>query len=78
MHKTLVAGNVHNADAKTVKVEIRKPKVDRDPAFLLFRQTVGIHSRQAADQTRFAVVDVTGRAEDQMSSFRVGLWHGDL
>ena len=51
---------------------MREAEIDRDAAALLLRQTVGVDSRQGSDQRRLAVVDVTGRAYDNVSHWVYG------
>src|SRR5260370_13822095 len=43
---------------------IGEAEIDREPAPLLFRQSVGINSSQRADQRRLAMIDMAGRRQD--------------
>ena len=63
----LVAGDVDQGQAVGAQVERGEAQVDRDPALLLGRQTVGVDAGQGADQGRLAVVDVPGRSQHQVA-----------
>ena len=67
LHEALVARHVNEPDAHVAEVEFRKPEVNRDAATLLLRQTVGVHARQRAHQSRLPVVNVSRRADDYRS-----------
>ena len=63
--KSLVPGHVDDADRLAARQ--RQPgeaEVDRHPARLLLGQPVGIDARQRSDESRLAVVDVAGGADD--------------
>ena len=65
-HEPLVPGHVDEREPPSVgKVERCVAEVDRDPARLLFRQTVGVLTSERADEPRLAVVDVAGGADRQ-------------
>ncbi len=64
-HEALVAGNVHEGEPDALPLRMCEPEIDRDPAPLLFRQTVRVDSRQGLDQGGLAVVDVAGRAHEE-------------
>ena len=65
--KTLVAGDVDHARASAVgKREVGEAQVDRNPAFLLFLEAVGVLAGERPDQRRFAVIDMARRADDGM------------
>ena len=59
-------GNVDQREAAPVgQLERRVAEVDRDPARLLLRETVGVLAGERADEPRLAVVDVPGGADGQ-------------
>ena len=68
-HKTLVAGDVDETQAKPAaigggKFEVGKSDVDGDAAPLFFFEAVGINAGQGFHQRRFAVIDMSGGADD--------------
>ena len=48
-----------------VEFEGGEPQFDRDSPFLLLGEAVGVGSREGADESCLAVVDVTGRTEHE-------------
>ena len=65
-HEALVSGNVDNGELGSIRqLERRVAEVDRDAAFLLLWEPVGVLARQRLDERRLAVVDVPGGAEGQ-------------
>jgi hypothetical protein len=63
--EALVPRHVDDADAAARgRDQRREAEVDRDAAFLLFLQAIGVDARQAADERGLAVVDVAGGADD--------------
>ena len=64
LDEALMPGHIDKADAHVAQIEIGKANVDGDAAPLLFRQTIGVDAGQRAHQRRLAVIDVTGRADD--------------
>jgi hypothetical protein len=69
VNEPLMAGNVDNSELDARKRQVGETEVDRDSAPLLFRQSVGVDPRQATDEARLAMVDVTGRTKNQMTRF---------
>ncbi len=67
LDEALVAGHVHDAQAVGGQVEDGEADVDGDAASFLLRQAVAVDARQRLDQRGLAVVDVAGRAEDQVA-----------
>ncbi len=67
LDETLVAGHVDDAEAERRQIEDGEADVDGDAARLLFRQTIAVDAGQGLDQRGLAVVDVAGRAEDQIA-----------
>src|SRR5262249_31215183 len=75
--ETLMAGDVDETEAQlgfisaaplhtigSVELQVREAKIDCDPAALFLFQTVGINAGQRFDQRGLAMIDVTGRADD--------------
>src|SRR5215213_8922852 len=63
--ETFVTGNVDEADAQIVQLEIGKAEIDSDAATFFFRKTIGIDAGQSAYESALAVIDVTGGADNQ-------------
>jgi len=60
----LVTRHIDDADSSdTIQLERREAEVDRDTTSFLFRQSICIDARESFDERRFAVVDMTGRAD---------------
>ena len=49
-----------------VKVEVGKAQLDRDPAFFLLHETVGVNAREGLDEKRLAVVHMARGADDDV------------
>jgi hypothetical protein len=65
-HEPLVTGDVHHPDARPpLQVERREAEIERDAAGFLFRQPIGVDAGERVYQCGLAVIDVTGRAEDE-------------
>ena len=73
LDEAFVAGHVHDAKPVLAQVQCREADIDGDAAGLLFRQAVAVNAGQRLDQRRLAVVDVPGRAQDQVTHAR-GPW----
>jgi hypothetical protein len=67
LYESFVAGNIYEPYANIVEIEFRKSQIDGDPPTLLFRQAVGVDSRQGANKRGLAVVDVPGGSDDYTS-----------
>src|SRR3954464_9941270 len=67
LDEPLVPGAVHDAQVVVAQVEPGEPDVDGDAAGLLLGQAVAVGPGQGLDERRLAVVDVAGRAEDQVA-----------
>ena len=65
-HKALVAGDVDKAHTHAIKLQESKAEINGDAAALFFFETVWIGSREGLDERGFAVVDVAGRADDDV------------
>ena len=66
--KFLVTGHVDDADIGAVRrLHVRETQFDRDAALLFFFQSVRVDAGQSLDQTGLAVIDVSGRADDNVS-----------
>ena len=63
--------DVDEADGRVPEVEVRETEVDRDPAQLLFLQSVRVDPGQRAHERALAVVDVSGGSRNYMV-------HGEL
>ena len=64
-HERFVARHIDDAElADALEDERRESEIDRDAAPLLFRQPVGVHAGERADERRLAVIDVAGGSED--------------
>ena len=66
-YESFMAGNVDETDCCVGgQRQVREADIDRDPAFLFFFQTVGVNSSKSLDERRFAVIDVSGGAYDNV------------
>jgi hypothetical protein len=63
--EAFVTGNVYETELEIVKLEIREPEIDRDPASLLFRKTIRISTCESAYESAFPVINMAGRADDE-------------
>src|SRR5260370_5061218 len=70
-HKTLMIGNLNDAQAqhlasycRRVELQMSKAQIDGDPAPRFFFQTVSVDPSQSFHQRGLAVIDVSGRADD--------------
>ena len=68
-HKALVAGHIDEAYANPAAIgggefEVSKPDIDRNATPLFFFETVGINAGQRFDERSLAVIDMSGRADD--------------
>ena len=63
-YKPLVPRHIDKADPLPAQMKLRKTQINRDPAFFLLGQTVGVGAGQGLDQRRFAVIDVPRGADD--------------
>ena len=64
LDEALVAGNVDKPDLIVVREPARESEVDGDTAALLFRQTIGVHAGERANQSGFPMINVAGGAEN--------------
>ena len=64
VQEPFVAGDVDEADLEVAALEVGEAEVDRDPARLLLGPAVAVDAGQRLDQRGLAVVDVSGRADD--------------
>ena len=72
-HEALVAGDVDDAEPATAgEIELGVAQLDRDAAFALLAQAVGVLAGQQRDQRGLAVVDVAGGAEGEDRAPRLG------
>ena len=72
VQKAFVPRHVHDARFRsTLENQVREPKVERHPAQLLFRPTIGIGPRESGDESRLSVIDMTRRADDTHHSAAV-------
>ena len=63
--EALVSGNIDDAGAGPVrKIQMRESQIDRDAPVFFFLQPVRVLSRQGFDETRLAVVDMSGSTDD--------------
>src|SRR5216684_3441770 len=63
--ETLVARDVYDPGSLAVgQIQIGKPQVDRDAAFLLLFQAVGFLAGQRLNERSLAVIDVAGCTDD--------------
>src|ERR1700720_4242361 len=61
-----VSGDIHEAKAHFAFFQECKTQIDGDASALFFFQTVRMRAGQSFDQRRFAVVDMTGGADDDV------------
>jgi len=59
-----VTGDIDETDSDLAQIEIGKSNIDRDAAALLFRQTISVDAGEGAHQRGLAVIDVSGRANN--------------
>jgi hypothetical protein len=64
-NETLVSRHVDEGDPDALPLRVRESEIDRDPATLLFRKTVGVDSGQRVDERGLPVVDVPRRADHE-------------
>src|SRR5829696_9290330 len=60
-----MAGNVNEAKAQIVEVEVGEAEVDGDAASFFFRKTIRIDAGQSTHQGALSVIDVTCGADNQ-------------
>ena len=63
-----VARNVDERHPYAIPLGVREAEIDRDPAPLLLGQPVGVDPGQRLHERRLAVVDVSGRADEESAS----------
>ena len=69
LDEALVAGHVDDPDREAARLlEEGEAELDGDAARLLLRQAVGVDAGEGLDQRGLAVVDVAGRADDDVST----------
>jgi hypothetical protein len=61
-----VPGDVDEAETDIPQIEEREPEVDGDAPALFFLEAVGVRPGQRLDQRGLAVVNVAGRADDDV------------
>ena len=62
-----MAGHIHDADLGAVgPVQMGKAQLNGDAPLFFFLQPVGVDAGEGLDQQGFAVVNVTGGADDHM------------
>ncbi len=66
LDKTLVAGNIDNAQPEGGQLQVSEANVNGDAAGFFFGQAVAVNAGQGLDQRGLAVVDVPGGAQDQV------------
>jgi hypothetical protein len=64
LDESLVPGDIDQPEAHIAERQVGETEIDRDPAFLLFFEAVGIYSGQRFDERGLAVIDVSGGADD--------------
>ena len=67
LDKALVARHIDDAQPKLPEVERGEANINRDAAGFLLRQAVAVDARQGFHQRGFAVVDVPGGAQNQVT-----------
>src|SRR5258708_40058556 len=67
----LMSGGMHEAKSHLTFFPESKTQIDGDASALFFFQTVRMRAGQSFDQGRFAVVDMTGSADDDVP-YRAG------
>ena len=69
MHEPLVARNIDEAEHVAVfERRVGIAQLDGYSARFLFLEPIGVHPRQGTHQRGFAVIDVTGSADDHRPS----------
>jgi hypothetical protein len=62
LDESFVSGNVDKSEMRISAREISESDVDRNPAFLLFLESIRIDAGKGLDQRGLSMVDVAGRA----------------
>ena len=72
VNESFMARNIDQREARAVVVEMRESQLDRDAAAFLLGQSIDGAAGQRVDERRFAVVDMSGQANDELgaSSYR--------
>ena len=66
--ESFVTRYVDKAGGLTVaQITVGKPELNRQTAFFLFGQTIGVHAGQCLDEQRLTVIDVSGGRDDHVS-----------
>ena len=63
-HKALVTRNIDETKVNAVFFEEGEPEIDGDAASLFFFEAIGVGASESFDERRLAVIDMTGRADD--------------
>jgi hypothetical protein len=64
--EALVTRNVHDTGSCPIrKIEVRKPKIDRDPSLFLFLEAIGVLPRESLDEARLSVIDMACSPDDE-------------
>src|SRR5437667_5400128 len=62
--ESFVARHIQKAESHSTFFQKRKAEIDRDPAALFFFESVRVRAGEGLDERRLAMIDVTGRADD--------------
>ena len=68
-NEAFVSGNVNHAELEITIRPVREAKIDRNASRLFFGKPIRVRIRQPSDKPSLAVIDVPGRADDDMSEF---------
>ena len=63
-HKALVAGYVNKTKMHVADSHLGESEIDGYTATFFFGQTIGVDARQSFYQSRLAMIDMPGRADD--------------
>jgi hypothetical protein len=64
LDETLMTRNVYEADGEVSQSKLGEAQINRNPAPLLFRQTIRVHARQRTHKRSFPVIYMTGSADN--------------
>ncbi len=66
-NKFLMPRHVDQGELEVAQLERGESKIDRDAAFLLGREAIGVDARQRIHEGRLTMVNMTGRAEHEVA-----------
>jgi hypothetical protein len=64
-----VTGNIDEANAEIIELQIGEAEIDGDSASLFFRQAVRIGARECTHQRTLSMIDMAGCPDDERRHF---------